>query len=90
MRNRQLRLVLSIALLSALLVSVPGCYGSFNLTRQMHNFNGDISENEWVQEITFLGMVIIPVYGVGMLGDGLIFNAFEFWGGENPISAPSK
>ena len=89
MRNRSLRLVVSIAILAAVLISLPGCYGSFNLTRQMHSFNGGISESEWIQEITFLGMVIIPVYGVGMLGDAIIFNSIEFWGGDNPVAEPA-
>jgi hypothetical protein len=28
------------------------------------------------------------VYGICILGDALIFNSIQFWGGENPISAP--
>jgi hypothetical protein len=33
--------------------------------------------------------VILPVYGLCTLGDALIFNSIEFWGGENPIQKAS-
>ena len=61
-----------------------GCYGPFNLTRNLHHWNGTI-ENKWGREGVFLVIFIIPVYGVCVLGDVLIFNSIEFWGGENPI-----
>ena len=31
-------------------------------------------------------MCIIPAYEICILGDGLIFNSIEWWGGRNPIS----
>ena len=31
-------------------------------------------------------MCIIPAYEICILGDGLIFNSIEFWGGNNPIA----
>ena len=61
-----------------------GCYGPFNLTRNLHHWNGSI-ENKWGREGVFLVLAIIPVYGICMLGDAIIFNSIEFWGGENPI-----
>jgi len=67
-------------------VSLSGCYGSFNLVRKVHHFNGDVSENQWVQELVFLGLVFIPVYGLASLGDAIIVNSIEFWSGENPVS----
>jgi len=63
------------------------CYGPFNLTRRLHHWNGTV-DGEWGNEGIFLLCAIIPVYGVCMLGDALIFNSIQFWGGENPISPP--
>jgi hypothetical protein len=63
------------------------CYGPFNLTRKLHHWNGTI-DGKWGNEGVFLLVAIIPVYGICMLGDALIFNSIEFWGGTNPISAP--
>lgn len=81
--TRILGLVLAVAVL------FQSCYGPFNATRSLHKWNGEISENEWGQEGMFLVLNIIPVYGLWMLGDVLIFNSIEFWGGENPIDPPS-
>ena len=62
----------------------PACTGPFNLTRNIHHWNTSI-ENKWGEEGMFLVLVIVPVYGICMLGDAIIFNSIEFWGGENPI-----
>ena len=61
------------------------CTGPFNLTRNVHHWNTSI-ENKWGEEGMFLVFVILPVYGICMLGDAIIFNSIEFWGGENPIT----
>lgn len=73
----------------AVLALTTSCYGPFNATRRLHEWNGDVSENKWAVEGMFLLVVIIPVYGVFMLGDAIIFNSIEFWGGENPIDPPT-
>lgn len=67
-----------------------GCYGPFNLTRKLHKWNGEVSHQKWVQEGVFLGMVILPVYAFASLGDMIIFNSIEFWGGKNPIQVSTK
>ncbi|MEH0156898.1 DUF3332 domain-containing protein [Limibacter armeniacum] len=61
------------------------CYGPFRLTNQLHSWNGQVG-TKFVNALVFLAFVIIPVYEIALLGDGLIFNTIEFWGGENPIS----
>lgn len=65
--------------------SSVGCYGSFGLVRSVHEFNGDISDNAWIQELVFLGFIWLPVYSLASLGDAIIFNSVEFWTGDNPI-----
>ncbi|MHC5211378.1 MAG: DUF3332 family protein [Planctomycetota bacterium] len=76
--------VLVLVLCCAVLMS--GCYGTFSLTKGLHHWNGT-QVNRWAQEGVFLLLVIVPVYGVTLLGDALIFNAIEFWGGSNPIAS---
>jgi hypothetical protein len=76
-------LVLGLALLT-----FAGCYGPFNLTRKLHRWNGEVGE-KWANEGVFLVCIIFPVYFFATLGDAIIFNSIEFWGGENPISAAS-
>lgn len=65
---------------------MAGCYGPFALTSKLHDWNGQVSNKKFVNELVFLGLCILPAYELCMLGDGLIFNSIEFWGGENPIA----
>lgn len=71
--------------LATLLAFTPACFGSFGLTRKLWTFNKDVSPNKFVQELVYLGLVIIPVYELAAFGDALIFNSIEFWGGSNPV-----
>jgi hypothetical protein len=63
----------------------PGCYGPFHATRNLWHWNGQV-EGKWGQEFVFLLLNIVPAYGLFWLGDVLIFNSIQFWGGENPIT----
>lgn len=75
-----------IPALLVLSVLLTGCTGPFQLTKNLHKWQTS-PENKWGDEAIFLGCVILPVYGIATLGDALIFNSIEFWGGENPIKA---
>lgn len=65
---------------------MSGCYGPFNLTRQLHTWNGQVGD-KYVNELVFLAFTVmpLPIYGVAVLADMLIFNAIEFWTGRNPV-----
>ena len=65
---------------------LSGCYGSFSLTSKLYNWNGQVSNQKFVNELVFLGLCILPAYELCTLGDALIFNSIEFWGGQNPIT----
>jgi hypothetical protein len=75
-----------LATLLAVTVLTTSCYGPFQATRNLWKWNADVSTNKWAQEGMFLVLAIIPVYGLFMLGDAIIFNSIVFWGGSNPIS----
>jgi hypothetical protein len=66
--------------------TTSGCFGGFNLTRKVHRFNRDVSPDKWVQELVFLGLVIVPVYSFATLIDALIVNSIQFWTGRNPVT----
>ena len=70
---------------AALLLS--GCYGPFTLTKRVHAWNGQVSENHCVVEGVFLVCAWLPVYGIATLADAVIFNSVEFWTGENPLES---
>lgn len=75
-----------IVLLAAMSVTMSGCFGTFALTSKLHEWNSDVSNKKFVNELVFIGLCIIPAYELACLGDALIFNSIEFWGGSNPIA----
>ena len=76
----------SILALAAAGMMLTSCTGPFNATKHVYNWQTSF-EDKWGDELAFLGCAILPVYGLTMLGDAIIFNSFEFWGEENPISS---
>ena len=80
---RQAHGVTAIALAGLLFVN--GCYGPFLLTKKVHAWNGQVSDNKWVVEGVFLVCAWLPVYGIATLADALLFNSLEFWTGNNPM-----
>ncbi|HEX8825513.1 MAG TPA: DUF3332 domain-containing protein [Archangium sp.] len=85
MKSRPSR-VLAALFVTVLSLHVSGCFGSFALTRKIHALNQGVHESKFVQWALFLGLIIIPVYGVGSLVDALVFNSLEFWTGSNPLA----
>ena len=82
---KKLRLVTLVALLLTVSVVNNSCYGPFNLTVKLHNWNGTVG-SKWANTAVFFAFIIVPVYEVSAFLDAFIFNAIEFWGGNNPIS----
>ena len=83
------RLILGV-LCVALLPLLTGCYGNFPLTRTIYRVNGQIgrqvgqdqTQHNIAQSVVMWLLVIIPVYGVSMVIDALVFNLVEFWTGD--------
>ena len=82
-----MRRMIAVCVLAGLLPLASGCFGSFGMTRKVYGFNKQVSSDKWVREIVFLVLVIVPIYGLATLADGLIFNLIEFWTGRNPVLA---
>lgn len=80
MRKLILCSMLSLSLLCG------SCLGSFNAVTGLKSWNDDVSDSKFVNNALFWGLNIIPVYGLFVLGDLLIFNVIEFWSGSNPIA----
>ena len=65
-------------------LSLQGCYGSFNLTKKVYNWNGTLG-NKWIKSLLFI--VLSPVYGIAVTVDAIAFNLVEFWTGSNPVTS---
>jgi len=86
MRLVPFRRSIVLTLTAAALLGTSGCFGSFNLTRQLWGWNKDVSKDKFVRELVFLGLNVVPIYGIAGLIDAVVANTVEFWTGENPIS----
>lgn len=73
-------------ILAVMISAVGGCYGSFTLVQKVHKWNGTFG-NKFVNEVGFLVLNIVPVYGVAAFVDAIILNSIEFWTGKNPSSS---
>jgi hypothetical protein len=89
MRFPSFRRAAVLTLTAGALVSTSGCFGSFNLTRKVYGFNKTVSKDKFVQELVFLGLNVVPIYGFASLIDAVVANTVEFWTGKNPIEMSS-
>ena len=83
MRKNRFIPVVAIALSTTIFFS--SCVGSFGLFNRVSSWNQTIG-NKFVNELVFLALNIIPVYGVAYLADALVINSIEFWSGSNPMA----
>jgi hypothetical protein len=70
----------ALAIAAALLCG--SCLGPNKTFNDLHAWNKTATENKWGNEAIFLGLNIIPVYGLCYLADVIVFNSIEFWKGE--------
>jgi hypothetical protein len=79
----------SVAVVAAVLAVTfgalsAGCFGSFQLTKQLYEVNKSVEDKYLRSVVTWL--FIIP-YGFTATLDFLIFNVVEFWSGKSPITS---
>lgn len=84
--NKSLLKPLGVALTATSLLLSSGCMGSFTLTKKIYRWNQHVSGDRWVNEIVFLVGLILPVYSLSLLADGVIFNSIQWWTGSNPVA----
>lgn len=83
---KKLRNFILMIVLAVFATTATGCFGQFELTRKVYQWNDEISDNNFVKTLVFYGLSIIPIYGVAGFLDLCIFNLIEFWTGSNPIA----
>ena len=83
MRRSKMTLALAIILSGSFMFS--SCVGSFTLFNKLVSWNQNVSD-KFVNEVVFLALNIVPVYGVCYLADALVINSIEFWSGSNPMA----
>ena len=82
---KKIKIALLITVLLGISISQTGCYGSFKLTNKVYDFNTSVGD-KFVNELVFLAFLIVPVYEISFLIDGVVLNSIEFWTGSNPMA----
>lgn len=82
--------IVAAIVVGSFLTVTTACFGPFNLTRNVYQWNSNIKgsggvNDKWMKEFVFFGMIIIPVYMFATLLDAFIFNSIQFWTGDNPV-----
>lgn len=67
-------------------VCLPGCFGGFDLTRKLYQFNASVNDR-WIRWLVLLLFVGLGVYMFASFLDLLVFNSIEFWTGKAVLSA---
>lgn len=71
---------------AACAMMLTGCLGQNALFDTVQDWNATATGNKFVNQGISFVFWWIPVYGLTLLGDIVIFNSIEFWTGTNPIS----
>ncbi len=75
----------SLALAGSLLLT--SCIGSFALTNSVLDWNKNLTNSPFANELVFIILHFIPGYEVSYFVDLAVLNSVEFWSGENPMTA---
>lgn len=84
--TRSRKLLGSLLLLIGL--GSSGCLGPDNLYNSVKNWNANLSDQDWVTEVVFLGLYLVPVYQLAGLADVLVLNTYQYWSGKPMIKDP--
>ncbi len=76
-----------LPLVLALGFATSGCLGPDNLYHSLKNWNANLSEKDWVNEVVYIPMHIF-VLPLALIGDIVLFNTVNYWSGSNWIKDP--
>jgi len=78
--------IVALALLASL--TCTSCLGPDRAYNSIKNWNADVTDHDWANELIFLGLNIIPVYPIALFGDIVIFNTLGYWTGNYVFDDP--
>ena len=71
--------VVALAIAASLMAS--SCLGPNKWFNGLTDWNHEVTDQDWLNEVIFLGLNIIPVYGVALLVDYVVLNTIDYWSG---------
>jgi hypothetical protein len=85
MNKRFIKTIAIVLVMTLVLFQFTGCYGKFQLTRNLYKWNGQLGD-KFINTIVMWVLMIVPVYSIVGFVDFVILNVIEFWTGTNPIA----
>ena len=85
MQSRVFKVIAILLVVLLVSISMTGCYGKFQLTKKVYNWNGQVGD-KFVNSIVMWILYFVPVYGIAGFLDVAVLNVIEFWTGTNPIA----
>lgn len=85
MRSKIFKSVAMLLVILLVSVSITGCYGKFQLTKKVYEWNGQVGD-KFVNSIVMWILYFVPVYGIAGFLDIAVLNVIEFWTGTNPVA----
>ena len=75
---------------AALVLGLGGssCMGPDNLYRSVKNWNAGLSDKDWINELVFVGLILVPVYPICLTADYVVFNTVSYWSDGDAIKDP--
>lgn len=77
-----------VAAVLALSLTGSSCLGPDHTYGQVKQWNATLAQQDWVNEVIFLALHVIPVYPIALAADVIVFNTIQYWSGDNPINDP--
>lgn len=78
------KIIICTALACSLLFT--SCLGRFAAFNGLREWNQNVTDSKFLNNLIFWGLWILPVYEIFVVGDLFIFNVLQFWTGNNPAS----
>ena len=83
--NKLKRSLLALSIF-ALGIAQTGCIGPFKLTNKVYDWNKSATGDKFANAAIFVVFLVVPVYSITLLADGIFLNTIEFWGGNAELS----
>jgi len=83
-KRRAGKVMALVLVVSVGVVLSAGCFGKFQMTRNLYDLNKSVKDQYLRSAVTWL--FVIP-YALTAFLDFAVFNVIEFWSGQNPIAA---
>ena len=78
MKKTLIAALLSLGLFSS-------CLGPNRLINKLYDWNMTATDDKWQNEGIFAVFNIVPLYPLAWIGDIVVFNSIEWWGGTSVI-----